>query len=60
MNSILLSFLDMKNIFVTGGTGFLGSHLLYKLIERGHSPTAIKRENSNLNSVKNIFAFYSM
>jgi len=48
--------LDMKNIFVTGGTGFLGSHLLYKLVLNGYSPLAIKRKNSQLKSVKNIFS----
>ena len=47
--------LDMKNIFVTGGSGFLGGHLLYKLVINGHSPLAIKRKNSQLKNVKNIF-----
>ncbi len=47
--------LEMKNIFVTGGSGFLGGHLLYKLIINGYQPIAIKRKKSNLNNVKNIF-----
>ena len=46
----------MKNIIVTGGSGFLGSHLLYKLTDEGYKPIAIKRKNSNLNNVKKIFS----
>ncbi len=45
----------MKNIFVTGGTGFLGSHLLYKLTINGYTPIAIKRKTSNLENIKKIF-----
>lgn len=45
----------MKNIIVTGGSGFLGGHLLYKLTGEGYKPIAIKRKSSNLNNVKKIF-----
>ena len=47
-------------ILVTGGTGLVGSHLLYKLALNTNSIKAIYRENSNLNAVKNVFSYYSI
>jgi nucleoside-diphosphate-sugar epimerase len=35
-------------IFVTGGTGFIGSHLLRALVAAGHTVAALRREKSNL------------
>lgn len=35
-----------SNIFVTGGTGYIGSRLIPLLIERGHHVTALARESS--------------
>ncbi|MBY0535585.1 MAG: NAD-dependent epimerase/dehydratase family protein [Chitinophagaceae bacterium] len=32
-----------KNVFVTGGTGFIGSYILEELIQRGYQVTAIRR-----------------
>jgi len=36
-------------IFITGGTGFLGSHLLAEAVAAGHSITACKRLESAIN-----------
>ncbi len=35
------------NIFLTGATGFVGSHILSKLLHCGHNVTIIKRPNSD-------------
>jgi dihydroflavonol-4-reductase len=48
-----------KKVFVTGGTGMLGSHLLYSLVERGGSVKAIYRKKYKLDLVKKVFAYYS-
>ena len=45
-------------VFVTGGTGFLGSHLLYHLINGGEQVRALKRKNSNLKEVRKVFSYY--
>jgi len=46
-------------ILVTGGTGFLGAHLLYKLASEGQSIRAIYRKEKKLANVKRIFSYYS-
>jgi len=35
-------------IFVTGGTGFIGSHLVRSLVANGHEVIALRREKSSL------------
>ncbi|MEN8186112.1 MAG: SDR family oxidoreductase [Bacteroidota bacterium] len=45
-------------ILVTGGTGLVGSHLLYHLALENDSVKAIYRNSSNLTEVKNVFACY--
>lgn len=45
-------------ILVTGGTGLVGSHLLYHLLLENDSIKAIYREKSNLTEVKKVFACY--
>lgn len=40
------------SIFVTGGTGFVGSHLVDLLIERGNTVRCLARKSSNLRYLK--------
>jgi dihydroflavonol-4-reductase len=44
---------------ITGGTGLVGTHLLYDLVVAGEPVRAIKRENSDLEMVRKIFRFYT-
>ena len=45
----------MKNILVTGGTGFIGSHTCISLIEQGYKITIIDScFNSSPSVIKNI------
>lgn len=46
-------------IFVTGGTGLLGSHLLFELVSRGNQVRALKRSTSNVSRVRHVFSYYS-
>ncbi len=47
-------------ILVTGGTGFVGSHLLYQLATTSSQPIrAIKRQSSSLEMVNSIFRYYT-
>ncbi|MCF8381046.1 MAG: NAD-dependent epimerase/dehydratase family protein [Bacteroidales bacterium] len=46
-------------ILVTGGTGLLGSHLLYFLLTSGKNVRALKRNSSDLSELKRVFSFYS-
>jgi dihydroflavonol-4-reductase len=46
-------------ILVTGGTGLVGSHLLYFLLKENKSVRAIHRASSDLDSVKRVFRYYS-
>lgn len=46
-------------IFVTGGTGMVGSHVLLNLAKRGKAFKALKRYSSTLDICRNVFAYYS-
>ncbi|WP_319230237.1 NAD-dependent epimerase/dehydratase family protein [Draconibacterium orientale] len=46
-------------IFVTGGTGLVGAHLLYELCKTGKKVRALKRQTSNLKQVEKTFAYYT-
>jgi len=45
-------------VFVTGGTGFLGAHLLYQLLVNKAHIKALRRSNSNENLLRRVFGFY--
>lgn len=45
-------------ILVTGGTGLVGSHLLFDLARSGAKIRAIHRESSNLEAVEKVFSYY--
>ncbi len=46
-------------ILVSGGTGLVGSHLLFDLCKSGKTVRAIKRENSQIDNVKKVFSYYA-
>ncbi len=46
-------------ILITGGTGFVGAHLLFKLLESKKSVRAIYRQEKKLEVVKRIFSYYT-
>lgn len=45
-------------IFVTGGTGLVGAHLLYELVKAGKPVKALKRSTSNLSLTLKTFGYY--
>ena len=46
-------------ILVTGGTGLVGSHLLYQICQSETKVRAIKRAYSNTSIVRQIFSYYT-
>jgi nucleoside-diphosphate-sugar epimerase len=46
-------------IFLTGGTGMLGAHLLLDLTRAGEKVRALRRKDSDLEGVKKIFSWYT-
>ena len=47
--------MSSKNIVITGGAGFIGSHLVYALREKGHRITVVDRYVKNKNIPAMIF-----
>ncbi len=46
-------------IFVTGGTGLVGSHVLLKLAQQSQAFKALKRESSSLDICERVFNYYN-
>ena len=46
-------------ILLTGGTGLVGSHILYELTSRGEKVRATRRSSSKTDIVERLFRFYS-
>lgn len=46
-------------ILVTGGTGLVGSHLLFKLVNKHNAVRAIYRRAHKLEAVKKVFSYYT-
>jgi dihydroflavonol-4-reductase len=46
-------------IFVTGGSGLVGSHLLFDLTSSGKQVRALIRKNSSIELTRKIFGYYS-
>lgn len=44
----------MKRILLTGGTGFLGSHLAKAMVDRGYEVVALKRKSSSTKRINSI------
>lgn len=48
-----------RMILVTGGTGLVGAHLLYALLQKHEKVSATHRASSDLQAVKKVFSYYS-
>ncbi|QRM88362.1 NAD-dependent epimerase/dehydratase family protein [Lacinutrix sp. WUR7] len=46
-------------ILVTGGTGLVGSHLLYELVKNDQKVRAIYRNEEKLHTVKKVFSYFT-
>lgn len=57
MNFLLYELYKLSMVFVTGGTGFLGAHLLCALAEQNEPVTALKRPSGNTANAEKLFSY---
>jgi nucleoside-diphosphate-sugar epimerase len=50
----------MARVFVTGANGFIGSHLVSALLERGHEVTGLVRATSDVRPLAHLFPRYGI
>lgn len=50
--SICFKEREMKKVFIVGGTGFVGGHIVEALLEAGHKLTLLVRKGGNVESFK--------
>ena len=46
-------------ILVTGGTGLVGAHLLYRLVSNNEKVRAVYRNKNKISNTRNVFSCYS-
>lgn len=46
-------------ILVTGGTGLVGAHLMWHLLQQNNKVIAIRRATSNCDALRRVFSFYT-
>ncbi|NNF85616.1 MAG: NAD-dependent epimerase/dehydratase family protein, partial [Winogradskyella sp.] len=46
-------------ILVTGASGLIGSHLLYKLTSSNQNVRALYRRKHKIDNVKHVFSYYT-
>jgi dihydroflavonol-4-reductase len=46
-------------LLITGATGLLGAHTIYRLLQSHDRVAALRRPSSNIGTVREIFAFYT-
>ncbi len=56
---LILNPKNEKMILVTGATGLVGGNLLWYLLQENEQIVALRRANSNINSLRTIFSFYT-
>ena len=50
----------MKNIFITGGTGYIGSHLCRRLLKDGHKLHVLKKQDEEIDYLEGIDEGYEL